>query len=182
MFSRRDMNIIIRQEETIDYESVFSLIEEAFRSLEKSDHREQFLVEKLRKSDAFIPELSLIAEIDEKIVGHILLTKIKIINGDKSQESLALAPMSVLPEFQRMGVGEKLIKQAHQKAKYLGYKSVVVLGHPDYYPKFGYQLAKNYGIELPFEVEENSCLVIELIEDGLKDVSGKVEYAKEFYE
>ena len=74
------MEIAIRQEESKDFKAVFYLIEEAFKTEKLSDHKEQFLVERLRKSDAFIPELSLIAEIDNKIVGYILLTKLKIKN------------------------------------------------------------------------------------------------------
>lgn len=177
------MNIVIRKEENSDYKAVFDLIEEAFRAMAESDHSEQFLVEKLRKSDAFIPELSIVAEFEGKIVGYILLTKIKIINDEQKEfESLAMAPVAVLPEFQSQGIGGKLILAAHQKAKELGYKSVVVLGHHNYYPKFGYQLTKSYGIELPFPADEKNCMVIELVENGLKGVSGKVEYAQEFYE
>ena len=116
-----------------------------------SDHKEQFLVQRLRKSDAFIPELSLIAENENKIVGHILLTKLKIKNGQKKFDSLALAPVSVLPEYQGNGIGGMLIKEAHKKAKELGYQSVILLGHEKYYPKFGYKQADKFGIELPFE-------------------------------
>jgi predicted N-acetyltransferase YhbS len=175
------MEVIIRREKKSDYQSVFNLIEEAFRPMEKSDHREQFLVERLRKSDAFVPELSLVAEVDNKIVGHILLTKIKIVNESKTFESLALAPLAVLPDYQSKRIGGKLINFAHKKAAEMGYKSVVVVGHADYYPKFGYQLLKNYEIKLPFEVDEKNCLIIELAKNGLSGVSGKVEYAAEFY-
>lgn len=176
------MNIIIRQEKSSDYQQVFALIEEAFRTMEKSDHREHFLVERLRNSEAFVPELSLVAELDGKIVGHILLTKIKIVNGNKSVDSLALAPVSVSLGVQKKGVGRELIEAAHQKAKDLGYRSVVVIGHPEYYPKFGYEELQKYGIELSFEVPSEAAMVVELVENGLQGVSGKVEYAKEFYE
>lgn len=176
------MNILIRQERKDDYSSVFQLIESAFRTMENSDYREQFLVERLRKSEGFVPELSLVAESESKVIGHILLSKIKITGGGKSFESLALAPVSVLPEFQNQGIGKKLILAAHQKAAELGYKSIVVLGHHNYYPKFGYQPAKNYNIKLPFPADEKNCMVIELVENGLKNVLGKVEYPQEFYE
>ena len=74
------IKIKIRQENSADFKAVFKLIKSAFKSEQISDHKEQFLVERLRKSNAFIPELSLIAELDNKIVGHILLTKLKIKN------------------------------------------------------------------------------------------------------
>lgn len=147
-----------------------------------SDHKEQFLVERLRKSSAFIPELSLVAEIGNKIVGHILLTKLKIKNDQNEFDSLALAPVSVLQEYQGKGVGKMLIEQAHKEAKRLGYKSIVLLGHEKYYPRFGYQQADKFGIKLPFEVPKENCMVIELMEGGLNGVRGTVEYPKEFNE
>ncbi|MXO06862.1 GNAT family N-acetyltransferase [Flavobacterium sp. HBTb2-11-1] len=176
------MEIILRQENKKDFESVFQLIEKAFEKEEYSDHKEQFLVERLRNSDAFIPELSIVAELDNKIVGHILFTKLKIKNDLNSFESLALAPVSVLPEFQGKGIGSKLILQGHEKAKSLGYKSVILLGHQDYYPRFGYELCEKYHIKMPFDVPAENCMVIALAEDGLKDVNGEVVYPKAFFE
>jgi predicted N-acetyltransferase YhbS len=128
------MSILIRQEQPADYPAVFALVEQAFRDLKISDHTEQYLVERLRKSDAFIPELSLVAEDNGKIVGHILLTKLKIQNGQQEFESLSLAPVAVLPEYQRQGIGAMLIEEAHRVAKSLGYTSVILVGHENYYP------------------------------------------------
>lgn len=178
----KEMEITIRKEESKDFKAVFNLIEKAFEPEQMSDHKEQFLVERLRRSDAFIPELSLIAEIEGKIVGHILTTKLKIKNKTNEFDSLALAPVSVLPEFQGKGIGGKLILESHEIAKELGYKSIILLGHEKYYPKFGYKQANKFGIELPFEVPKENCMAIELVENGLKDVSGMVEYPKEFNE
>jgi len=172
----------IIQERSKDFSEVFLLIEKAFLKEEHSDHQEQFLVERLRKSEAFIPELSLIAKIGNQIVGHILLTKIEIINEQDSIPSLALAPVSVLPKFQNQGIGGKLIKHSHYIARSLGYKSIALLGHPNYYPKFGYQKASKFGIVFPFEVANEYCMMLELVENGLKDVQGTIKYPKEFYE
>ena len=172
----------IRQEIKNDQSEVFHVIESAFKEAEFVDNTEQFLVERLRMSDAFIPELSMVAEIGGKIVGHILLTKLKIKNKSTEFDSLALAPVSVLPEFQGKGIGGKLIMEAHKKAKELGHKSVVLLGHENYYPRFGYKQADKYEIELPFEAPKENCMVIELIENGLNGVNGMVEYPKEFNE
>ncbi len=159
----------IRQEEENDHESVFQLIEEAFRNMEHSDHQEQFLVEKLRVSDAFIPELSLVMEDDDgEIAGHILFTKIRIENASESFESLALAPVSVMPDFQNQGIGSQLILHGHHIARELGYQSVILLGHEKYYPKFGYEKTSNFGISFPFEIPEENGMAIELVKDGLK--------------
>ena len=176
------MEVIIRKERLEDYNAVTNLIEKAFENVQMSDHREHFLVERLRKSDAFIPELSIVAETEEKVVGHILLTKLKIKDDQNEFESLALAPVSVLPEYQSKGIGGMLIEEAHKIAKELGYKSIVLLGHESYYPKYGYKQAYSFGIKLPFDVPKENCMVIELIENGLKDVKGVVEYPKEFNE
>ncbi len=113
----------------------------------------------------------MVAELDNRIVGHILLTKLKIKNDRHEFDSLALAPVSVLPEYQGKGIGEMLIKEAHEKARELGYHSIVLLGHKKYYPKFGYKQADFFGIELPFDVPKEYCMAIELTENGLAGVS-----------
>ncbi|WP_300666111.1 GNAT family N-acetyltransferase [Fluviicola sp.] len=175
------MKINIRKEEREDFEAVFNLIQQAFEQEEFTDHQEQFLVERLRNSEAFVPELSLVAETDGKIAGYVLLTKLKIIADDlKETESLALAPVAVLPEYQGKGVGGKLIRTAHQKASELGFHSIILLGHSDYYPRFGYEMTKKFGIKLPFDVPDENCMVIELSENALQHVSGTVHYPKEF--
>ena len=176
------MNIHIRQEEPADYPAVFELIEEAFRKLEISNHQEQFFVERLRKSEAFVPELLLVALLDNKIVGHIVLSKIDIKSDEKEFQTLILAPVSVLPEFQNRGIGSQLIVEAHKKAIELGFTSVILVGHEDYYPRFGYKKAIEFGITQPFDVPEENNLAVELVENGLKDVSGIVEYPKYFFE
>jgi predicted N-acetyltransferase YhbS len=176
------MKLKIRPETKNDYKEVFNVVENAFKGTDFADNTEQFLVERLRKSYAFIPELSMVAEINGKIVGHILLTKLKIKNQTNEFASLALAPISVLPEFQGKGIGGKLILESHKKAKELGHKSIVLLGHENYYPRFGYERADKYGIELPFDVPKENCMVIELVENGLNGVNGMVKYPKEFNE
>lgn len=173
----------IRTEENRDYKSVSKLIEQAFKDVEYSDHKEHFLVERLRKSEAFVPELSMVAEVDGQLVGYVLLTRIKITNEHtQPATSLALAPIAILPAYQGKGIGGELILTIHEKAKALGFTSVVLLGHEDYYPRFGYKMAKEFGINLPFDVPDENCMVIELTENALQFVNGTVVYPKEFYE
>lgn len=93
--------MLIRKEEPRDYETIYYVVKDAFHSAEHADGNEQDLVNALRKGEAFIPELSLVAEIDGKIVGHIMFTKATV--GENTV--LALAPLSVLPEYQRKGIG-----------------------------------------------------------------------------
>lgn len=165
----------IRQENIEDYEEVYQVIKTAFETAEHSDGNEHDLVVTLRNSNSFIPELSLVAMKENKIVGYILFTKIKI--GE--YEELALAPLGVLPEYQRQGVGSELIKKGHRIAKKLGYQYVVVLGSEKYYTKFGYIPAIKYGIKAPFDVPNENFMAVKLNNTNVK-IQGIVEYAKEF--
>jgi len=113
------MNLIIRQEEQKDYPAVFSLIKKAFKNDEVSDHNEQLIVEALRKSKIFTPKFSLVAKINNEVVGHILLTEISLKNESQQFISLALAPVSVVPKFQNQDIGGTLIQKAHEIAKML---------------------------------------------------------------
>lgn len=171
-------DIKIRMELSDDYKGVEKLIEIAFRDEKFTDHAEHLLVARLRKSEAFVAQLSLVAEVDGKMVGYILFTKIKIGDYDKA---LALAPVAVLPEYQHRGIGTKLIKEGHGVAQQLGFGASIVLGHKDYYPRFGYKQLSGFGIKLPIKaIPSDFCMGIELIPNALEDVKGVVEYAKEF--
>lgn len=184
--NRKDVSktngIVIREEKPTDFPAVFQLITSAFKNEIQSTHTEQFLVEKLRKSKAFIPELSLIAELKERVVGYLLLTRITIESNTSKHDALALAPIAVLQEYQKKGVGSLLIEEAHERAKTLGYTAIVVVGHQTYYPKFGYKKAEEFSIKLPFEVPSENAMAIELVPDALKNVNGTVVYDHAFYE
>lgn len=175
------MNVIIRQETERDYKLSEYIIEKAFENAEYSDHKEQFLVERLRKSNAFIPELSLVAEVDGEILGHIMLTKLLIKNGEIEYESLTLAPVSVLPQYQNKSIGSKLIIESLKIAKELNFKSVIVLGHDKYYPRFGFKPTDLWDIKSPFDVPRESFMALELERGSLTHVSGVVVYPKEFF-
>lgn len=163
--------IEIRKENKNDYKEVYEVVKTAFESAEHSDGNEHDLVDLLRKSDNFIPELSLVATSNGKIVGYIMFTKVKI--GDSIQ--LALAPLAVLPEYQRKGIGSALIKEGHKIANDYS----IVLGSEKYYPKMGYLPAINYGIMPSFEVPDENFMACKLNENTV-NISGIVEYAKEF--
>lgn len=177
------MIIKIRQEQNGDCHAVFDLIGAAFADVEESDHQEQFLVERLHKSNTFIPQLSLVAETDEKeIVGYILLTEVEIVKKDDVITSLSVAPLAVLPEFQRQGIGGMLLREAHKIAASLGYGTAVLLGHKDYYPRFGYRKAIDSGIEFPFDAPHEFCMIAELRPNAIDGLSGTVRYPDVFFE
>lgn len=168
----------IRQERKEDREAVFAVVEKAFANAPHTDHEEQFLVERLHESDAFIPELSLVAEREGKVVGYALFTKIKV----DQWILLALAPLAVLPELQGKGIGAKLIQKGHEIAKKLDYLGCVVLGDERYYSRFSYHPASGFDIKPPFEVPDEKFMAVEFWEDSLASIYGTVEYAKEFFE
>ena len=170
--------MIIRQETPEDVNEIKNVNDLAFQQEDES-----VLIHKLRESEAFIPELSLVAVRENKVVGHILFTRIHIESETHSTLSLALAPMAVHPDFQKQGIGTAMVEQGLKKAQSLGYKSVVVLGHDQYYPKFGFKKANDFGVKAPFEeVPEEAFMVNELEEGSLQNVEGKVRYSEPFME
>ena len=162
--------MLIRQEKAEDYEAVYHVVQEAFRNAEYTDGNEQNLVVALRKSKAFIPQLSLVAVEDQRVVGYILFTK-AVVNG---VQVLALAPLAVLPEYQNRGIGLDLIAEGHRAARSLGYGYSVVLGHPQYYLP-----ASRYGIRAPFPVADENFMAICLNAEP-KPLDGTMEYDPAF--
>lgn len=167
--------MLIRQEEMNDYNEVYNLITEAFATAEHTDGNEQDLVVALRKGDAFIPELSLVAEVDNELVGHIMFTKANVGNDIV----LVLAPLSIKPQYQKQGIGTALINEGHKIAKALGFQYSLVLGSETYYPRVGYIPANQIGIEVPQGIPAENFMAIQLQEEA-KEMSGSVTYAKEF--
>jgi predicted N-acetyltransferase YhbS len=178
-----NQSVNIRKENLIDRSWVIKLTQKAFETLEISNHNEGQLVEKLRKAPTFVEELSLVAELEGKVVGHILFTPIVIDNGEQQFHSLILAPVSVLPEFQKKGIGSQLIGAGHQKSKELGFQSAILLGHPEYYPRFGYKPASTWGIKTQLPLPSDDVfMAVELTEGALSKVSGMVVFPPEFGE
>ncbi|MDY5059547.1 GNAT family N-acetyltransferase [Staphylococcus simulans] len=168
----------IRTEQPHDYQDVEQLIKAAFEPVEMSDQTEHLLVRRLRQSNAYVPELSLVALSDkDEIIGHIMLSQITV---GSDILSLALAPLSVAPNYQRKGVGTKLVKEALEAARQRGYQSVVVLGDPTYYQRFGFELAMTYHVFGPMKEMEPYLMIKELKGNVLKNMSGEVHYSEAF--
>ncbi|KQL52253.1 hypothetical protein AN964_00985 [Heyndrickxia shackletonii] len=172
-----DFEYIIRSETPADYEKIRLLHYFAFGN----KLNEANLVQAIRKSELFIPELSLVAVKDGDVIGHILFSKIFIETNEGEIPTIGLAPMSVKPEYQGIGIGSELVKAGLRACGELGYSHIFVLGHPDFYPKFGFVPSQtSFGIECPYNVEDPNFMAIELKEDSLQGIKGKVKYPPTF--
>jgi putative acetyltransferase len=170
--------LIIRTESQNDHKEVFKLNYEAFG---KRDN-EFKLVERIRSSEEFIPELSIVAELNNQIIGHILLSKAKVVNQKKAQDVIVLAPIAVRPDFQKQGAGSQLIFEGIRRTKDLGYGIILLIGHPTYYPKIGFKPARTFGIELnQFRVSDDVFMVLEVVEGELRKMNGELQYPRAFF-
>ena len=140
------------------------------------------LVESLRQSTDFSPELSLVAIIDGRVVGHILFSPVSIETEKSDISAVALAVMAVRPELQNQGIGSELVRQGLKECQLLGVEVVVVVGHPAYYPRFGFSPARAKGLEVPFQVPDEAFMVLELMPEALDGISGMVKYPPAFDE
>jgi putative acetyltransferase len=141
---------------------------------------EALLVARLRVSDAYMPELSIVAEEDHEVVGHILFTRVQL-DPPSEVRVISLAPMAVLPERQRRGIGSELVRRGLQAATDLGEQVVVVVGHPEYYPRFGFELASGFGLTNPLPGVEEAFFA-RTLRDDLGIPSGQVVYPQEYGE
>ena len=177
------MEVRLRQERTDDHHAISDAIIAAYEKVGYSNHREQMMVERLRNSNAFIPELSIVAgDEHSRIIGHILLTRIYIHKQDEVHVALALAPLSIRPEYQGKGIGKRLVMESHRVAKDLGFKYIAVLGHANYYPKFGYEMTSKYNIEIPYETSAENSMIISLTDGNFSEIAGgRIEYSDKFF-
>ena len=163
--------ITIRPDTAEDYAVIREVTLLAF-----GQERESQLVEDLRRLPDFIAELSLVALQDGQVVGHILFSPMAIETEKGAVPALSLAPLSVRPKCQNQGVGSQLVREGLERCRSLGHKVVVVVGHPDYYPRFGFSSARAKGLEASFEVPDEAFLVLELAPGALDGVAGVIKY------
>ncbi len=162
--------IKVRAETPDDYRAIDVVNLSAFEG-----EAEAQLVGELRKSDSFIPDLSLVAELNGRIVGHVVLSRVKLINKDGETGILALGPMSVVPSQSHRGIGSELIDAAVARARALCFGAIVVAGHPDYYLRFGFRPASDWGLTCNLAIPEDALTAMELVE-GTLAAGGEVVY------
>ena len=161
--------IKIRKERPDDIAAVRKLHKRAF-----DQDQEANIVDVLRSNSAAL--LSLVASLDERVVGHIMYSPLEV--GQRT--GAGLGPMAVLPEHQRQGIGSKLIEAGNQELKEAGCPFIVVIGHADYYPRFGFAPAQAHGITCEWDVPDNVFMVLVLDLAKMQGVSGLAKYRHEF--
>lgn len=164
----------------MDRAAVQSLLSSAFAGLDEVQ-----LVEALYSDPAYIPDLDMVATMQDNVVGHILFTRAHIqesLPGSISRRTPAvlLAPLAVDPEYQEAGVGSILVREGCERARMIGEKIVLVLGHPEYYPRFGFVQAMPYGIKPPHDVPGEAWMAKELQSAALDGVIGTAALASVF--
>jgi putative acetyltransferase len=140
------------------------------------------LVSNVRSSSDFIRDLSLVAELNGRIVGHLLLSKVRLERSDgDTRIILALGPMSVVPSQSHRGIGSDLIHAAIGRARDMRYPAVVVAGQPEYYMRFGFEPAGKWGLTANLPIPEDALTAMELVEGALEG-GGRVIYPAAFAE
>jgi len=165
---------VIRPEEPGDHRAVRALNDSAFETPAEAN-----LVDALRERAR--PVISLVAEIHGAIIGHVMLSPVTLSSRPEPQ-IMGLGPMAVAREHRGEGIGSALVRAGLERCKSLGYGAVVVLGHPDYYPRFGFAPASRFDIDCEYEVPEETFMAIELRPGYLHGESGKVKYHPAFDE
>lgn len=165
--------LIIRRENPEDISVVRHVNKRAF-----GGPHEAALVDALRK--AARPFVSLVAVKDDQVVGHISFSPAMIEGGGSVGPAMGLAPMAVLPECQRRGIGSQLVRAGLDECRRLGCEIVVVLGHPEYYPRFGFIPAHKKGLRCEYELSEGAFMVAELKAGALNRMDGLVKYHEAF--
>ena len=162
----------VRPETGADHEAIWHVHERAFAP----SIAEAKLVDELRAAGDLVPELCLVAEEGGEVVGHIAYSRARL---DSGHEALALAPMAVLPERQRDGIGSALVRESLDRAADTEFPLVVVLGHPEYYPRFGFEPGAAHGVLDPYGVPPEAWMVRPL-PAYTPDARGLVTYAEAF--
>ena len=162
----------VRPEAPTDFGDVRGVHERAFAP----SHEEAGLVDALRASGVYVPELCLVAVRAGAVIGHIAFSRARL---DSGHPVLALAPMGVLPEHQRQGVGSALVSEGLRRAAETEFPLVVVVGHPEYYPRFGFEPADALGVVAPFAVPAAAWMVHRL-PAYRPDARGTVAYPEAF--
>lgn len=174
--------MLIRQEQPEDYDVIYQMIKTAFETAKVKDGDEQDFANRLRAGNKYIRELALVAEENDAIIGHIMLTRTAVRSDNQKDQYFAavlLAPLAVAMEYRNKGVGGQLITTSMNLARDMGYTAVFIAGDPAYYGRFGFVPTKGYNIRCTLDVPEEfiDCIMVcELVPDALRGIAGLVDF------
>jgi len=166
--TRRPSGLVVREERPADAAAIRAVHEAAFPTSAEAD-----LVDRIRAAGALLPALSLVAELDGGVVGHVLLSPVKLETGGGPEPVLELAPLAVVPERQREGIGSALVIAGLDAAEVRDEPLVLVLGHPWFYPRFGFRPASTFGIRAPGDVPD-AAFMVKPLTTFRRELSGQV--------
>lgn len=169
--------MIIRPEKPEEFDEIYDLVKTAFLTAQVSSGDEQNFVNRLRAGEGYMPDLALVAQEEGgKIVGHIMLTRTFVATGVDAHPLLLLAPLSVALDHRKKGLGQRLVKEAFERAIAQGHKAVVVVGDPAYYSRFGFKPSVDFGIINGNDIPTQYVMACELVADALKNVKGSIVF------
>jgi predicted N-acetyltransferase YhbS len=174
------VEITLRPEEEKDFSIVENLTREAFWNVYCPGADEHFLVNNLRRTDAFIKELDFVALSNNKIIGNIMYAKSAVKKNDLEYTVLTFGPVSVLPEYQNKSIGGKLINHTIKLSKEMGYKAIIIYGDPEYYKRFGFKESKKYKITNKDKKFPAALLILELYPNALNGIEGIFDEGKAY--
>ena len=167
--------MVIRQETPQDYAEVYQLVHSAFATAPHADGTEADYLNALRAKDTFVPELSLLAAENNRIIGQIVLSEFTFLPPDESIASLLLSPLSVHPAFFRRGTASALIKAGLAKAQKMGYTAVFLCGDPAFYHRFGFAATYRFGIYHTKDPRAEWCMAKEIENGVLRHAAGTID-------
>ncbi len=165
----------IRAEAPSDHEAISTIVEAAF-----GRRMEARLVELLRESDCYLPDLTLVAEQGGEIVGHVMISYATLRRADDEVRVLSLAPFAVAPKRQNDGIGSALMRESISRADETKEPLVMLIGHPNYYPRFGFERARPLGIEPPPPGAPDAVFMVRKLSNYDESYQGQLIYPQAF--
>jgi predicted N-acetyltransferase YhbS len=176
------MEITLRLEEERDHRIVENLTREAFWNVHSPGADEHLLIRNLRRAQEFVPDLDFVALCGDVIVGSIVYAEAKITDGETEHTVLTFGPISVLPQYQKKGIGRRLLEHTTQLAREKGYRAIVIYGDPQYYQRFGFRQSKEFGVTNRDGKFPAALQALELYPNALQGITGQFDEGRIYEE
>lgn len=172
--------IQLRLERPEDYFDIESLTRKAFWNLFKAGCDEHFLLHRLRQDPAYLPDLAFVAEYEGRLIGSIHYSRSRLLSAEGSYPAITFGPVSVLPDYQKHGIGSRLIRHTIELARAMGHPAIIIYGHPDYYPRFGFKSFAGTRVTTEEGTQPDYFMGLELKDNYFRTISGTYQAAAAF--